>query len=170
METYVVLLRGINVGGKNIVPMKPLVQLLTEHGFEQVKYYIQSGNLILTASSDPTVTVKLLIESEFNVTAEVLTLTVAQFTQAIENNPFQSDEGKTIHFFFCQTNVQMDEEKIENLKADSESYIVSNNVFYLHAPDGIGRSKLAAKVEACLQTPVTARNLNTIIKIANLLA
>ena len=169
MKTYVVLLRGINVGGKNIVPMKPLVSLLSSHGFQQVKYYIQSGNLVLKANDEPSDKIKSLIQGEFNVNAEIISLTVPGYQQAIANCPFLSEDGKTIHFFFCKTKPAPDIEKLESFKSETEQYHLTGHVFYLYAPDGIGRSKLATKVDVCLNTQITARNLNTIKKVDDLL-
>jgi len=62
MKTYVVLLRGVNVGGKNILPMKELKVHLERDGFENVKTYIQSGNLILQSSHGPEQVIKALIQ------------------------------------------------------------------------------------------------------------
>ena len=62
----------------------------------------------------------------------------------------------------------VDEERLNQLKSGTEEYALKRNVFYLHAPDGIGRSKLAAQVERCLGVAVTGRNLNTVNKLAEL--
>ncbi len=71
--------------------------------------------------------------------------------------------------FFCHNNIELNLEKINKYLGDSEAFHIDNNVFYLHAPDGIGRSKLVANIEACLGQTATGRNLNTINKIALML-
>jgi uncharacterized protein (DUF1697 family) len=71
-----------------------------------------------------------------------------------------------LHFFFLESTPEkpnMDE--LANAKSDSEEYRLIKSVFYLYAPDGIGRSKLAAKVEQALGVQVTARNWNTVSKL-----
>ena len=65
MNTYVILLRGVNVGGKNILPMKDLCTLLQKHGFDNVKTYIQSGNVVLSSITTPGDDIATLIDSEF---------------------------------------------------------------------------------------------------------
>ena len=63
-----------------------------------------------------------------------------------------------------------DLETLRGLQLPSEKYELRGEVFYLHAPDGIGRSKLAAKVERCLGVPATGRNYRTVAKLAELVA
>jgi uncharacterized protein (DUF1697 family) len=96
----------------------------------------------------------------------VLLLKVSELEDAIENNPFKTLEGKTLHFFFLEsTPVKPDIDGLSNIKTNSEEFNLNKNIFYLYAPDGIGRSKLAAKVEHALGVPVTARNWNTVSKL-----
>jgi uncharacterized protein (DUF1697 family) len=57
---------------------------------------------------------------------------------------------------------------LEKSISDNENYKLVRNVFYIHAPDGIARSKLVANIEACLGVSATGRNLNTVNKIKGL--
>jgi uncharacterized protein (DUF1697 family) len=93
MTLYLVLLRGINVGGKNKVPMAPLRELLEELGYEKVTTYIASGNVILS-SERSSATIKREIEAAlpkaFRVDSEliaVLVLTHAQLRDVVERRP-----------------------------------------------------------------------------------
>lgn len=166
MNTYISLFRGINVGGNNILPMKALTLLCQSLGAEQIKTYIQSGNLIYQHSRDLTQEIITKITQEHGFTPQVLTLPVGTYNYLVEENPYQDKEAKCVHCFFCFPNVEKaDLEKIAELKADSEHYLITEKAFYLFAPDGIGRSKLAAKVEKLLGVSTTARNLNTLNKI-----
>jgi len=165
MKTYVVLLRGANVGGKNILPMKELKVHLESNGFENVKTYIQSGNLILQSSYNPEQTVKTLIQSHFGFTPEVLALSEDEFNSSAINNPYQEYDGKFVHSYYCKEVPKIDFSKLTKFISATEQYEVLGNVFYLHAPDGIGRSKLVANIEACLGVPATGRNLNTVTKL-----
>jgi uncharacterized protein (DUF1697 family) len=169
MNNYVVLLRGINVGGKNILPMKELTSLLEHEGYENVNTYIQSGNVVLSASKDPRNEIGGLVYKKFGFTPEVVTLTEGEFNASVLNNPYRTHEGKFVHFYFCNEAPNIDIEKLEKLAIESERYTLTDQVFYLHTPDGFGRSKLAAKVESCLGVSATARNLNTINKLKTML-
>ena len=159
------LFRGINVGGRNILPMKELVVLLETRGFRNVKTYIQSGNVLLDAHEKPDDSIRLAIESKYGFSPEIMVFEKTGFETMVKNNPFTSDIGKTIHFFFCEKKPNPDVKKLEQLATATERFEIIDNVFYLHAPDGIGRSKLAGKVEACLGVSTTARNLNTVSKL-----
>ena len=169
MKTYIVLLRGINVGGKNMLPMKELVSLLEENDFHNVRTYIQSGNVVLQSKKNPKVALGNLIVGRFGFDPEVLAMEKTAFDSSIRNNPFNATEGKTIHFYFCSKVPKLNQGKLDALIAESEDYLLQGNVFYLFAPAGIGRSKLVANLEACLGAPVTGRNLNTINKITQMM-
>ena len=169
MKKYVVLLRGVNVGGKNILPMKALCELLEAEQYQQVKTYIQSGNLVLAAAQRPDNRIADVIKKQFGFAPEMMVLSDTEFFSAMKKNPFSSSDGKTLHFYFCKISPTLDAARLQSLATETERYALVGNVFYLHAPDGIGRSKLAAKVEACLGVAVTARNLNTVNKLADML-
>ncbi|XQW86395.1 DUF1697 domain-containing protein [Thalassotalea piscium] len=170
MQTFVILFRGINVGGKNILPMKALVPILEKANFKNIQYYIQTGNIILHANNDPCAEIQILVAKHFDFSPEIITLTEERFIKALQNCPYTKYEGKWVHFYFCKNNARLALDKIEKYQGDSEHYTLLNNVCYLYAPDGIGRSKFVANIELCLDTPATGRNLNTINKINSLLS
>jgi uncharacterized protein (DUF1697 family) len=169
MTTYVILFRGINVGGNNILPMKDLKLLLEERGFQNVRTYIQSGNVVLNSLKIPGSEIGASINEKFDFEPHLLVLEKSEFEASVKNNPYSPTEGKMSHLYFCSKLPEPNLERLISLKAPSEEYELKENMFYLYAPDGIGRSKLAAKVESCLRVPATARNLNTINKIAQML-
>ena len=168
-NTYVVLLRGVNVGGNNLLPMKALSTLLTAHGFRGVKTYIQSGNIVLKAKTHPSASIAKLIKEHFGFSPDIMVLSQADFHTAAANNPYSAYEGKYVHAYFCQKPPIMDHEKLTTLAANSEQYKLIDNVFYLYAPNGIGRSKLVTKIEQCLAVSTTGRNLNTLNKLTEIL-
>ena len=175
METYVALFRGINVGGKHRLPMQNLVKVLEEAGCRRVRTYIQSGNVVFQARKQDRQTLARQISQEISAAKGfapmVLLLTEDTLREAVANNPYPTEEGKALHFFFLDTPaVTPDLERLTDLKARSEAFTLKRSTFYLHAPDGIGRSKLAAKVEQCLGVPVTARNWNTVRKLLEMAA
>ena len=166
MKTWIALIRGINVGGKHIVPMKELVQLMESNGFSKVKTYIQSGNVVFQSEQDPTEEIGRLIEGRFGFRPDVFHLSGAELRQAADHNPYRPAEGKMVHFFFCDAEPQVDFDLLASLKADSEDYRLIGKVFYLYAPDGIGRSRLADKMHKAFKgVSMTARNLNTVEKL-----
>jgi uncharacterized protein (DUF1697 family) len=169
MNTYVILFRGINVGGNNILPMKDLKLLLEERGFQNVRTYIQSGNVVLNHEETPGSGVASAIEAKFSFKPHLLVLEKSDFEASVKNNPYAPTEGKMAHLYFCSKPPEPNFERLISLRAPSEKYELKGNVFYLYAPDGIGRSKLAANVESCMRVPTTARNLNTVNKIAQML-
>ena len=170
MNTYIALFRSINVGGKNILPMKKLIGILEEMGYKNVMTYIQSGNVVFqsikkcTKNTAKDISAKILECHGFE--PKVLLLEKSELQNSVDNNPFKSKTGKTLHFFFLESRPQKpDLEKLLAVKSKSEEFELVKNVFYLYAPDGIGRSALASNVEKCLGVPVTARNWNTVSKL-----
>ncbi|MCP5022555.1 MAG: DUF1697 domain-containing protein [bacterium] len=173
MVTYIAWLRGINVGGKNRLPMKGLVATLEGIGLQNVRTYIQSGNVAFEARKRSCVglgeEVAAAVAEQHGLDVPVLVLTRGELEAALEANPYPDGEGKAVHFSFLSTRPrQADLAALAAVATASESFELLGMVFYLHAPDGVGRSKLAANVERCLGVPATARNLNTVLRMVEL--
>jgi uncharacterized protein (DUF1697 family) len=167
MYTYIALFRGINVGGKNLLPMKDIVAIFDTMNYENIQTYIQSGNVVFQAKNTISETsageIGKLILDKKGFEPKILLLSLEELRDAIANNPFATDNGKALHLFFLESQPhEPNSEQLESIKAKSEEFMLSNNVFYLYAPDGIGRSKLAIGVEKMLGVPITARNWNTV--------
>lgn len=171
MKTWIALLRGINVGGKHIVPMKELRNLLEESGYTNVKTYIQSGNVVFESASKPIGEIGQLIEGRFGFKPSVFMLSASDLDRAIMNCPYDADQGKFIHYTFFDIEPEsVDYDLLNELKADSEEYSLVGQVFYLYAPDGIGRSKLVEKLHKVFSgVAMTSRNLNTIRKLKEMI-
>lgn len=173
MNTYIALFRGINVGGKNILPMKEIVRILEGMDCEKVKTYIQSGNVVFKSKKRQSNTIADEISSQIlkrhGFEPKVLLLEIAELQDAIKHNPFKTEDGKALHFIFLTSHSENpDLEKLMALRLKSEEFKLIKNIFYLYTPDGIARSKLAAKVEQCMGVPVTGRNWNTISKLISM--
>ncbi|MBT0664997.1 DUF1697 domain-containing protein [Geobacter pelophilus] len=175
MHNYIALLRGINVGGNNVLPMKELVMLLEELGLQQVATYIQSGNAVFRAAEGDKERLAEMIRSRirerYGFEPFVLLLDVGEMETAMAVNPFPEAiaEPNTLHLAFLgATPAIPDMERLEKLRSESERYALKDTVFYLHAPDGISRSKLAANAERLLGVPMTFRNWRTVCKIMEL--
>src|SRR5215211_4331399 len=172
METYVALFRGINVGGKNVLPMRDLITLLEDLGSRNVKTYIQSGNAVFQHEQrDASLLsnkIAAAIKQSHGFEPRVLLLGLEEIERAVESNPFPEAESepKTLHVHFLASMPKNpDLVALESIKGDSERFALKDRVFYLHAPEGIGRSKLAANTEKLLGVAITGRNWRTVCKV-----
>jgi uncharacterized protein (DUF1697 family) len=172
MKTFIALFRGINVGGAGILPMKDLVVILETLDLRDVKTYIQSGNVVFRSTEEDPSRVSSRISAEirkcFGFEPQVLLLDSAEMKEAIEANPFPEAESepKTLHLsFLASVPENPDLQALEDLKKDSERFSLKGSVFYLHAPEGIGRSKLTANIEKLLGVAATSRNWRTVTSI-----
>lgn len=168
---YIALLRGINVGGKNILPMKALVQILEDNDCANIKTYIQSGNVVFQRSKVETKAfakvIGKTIMKDHGFQPGIVILSAEELKKAVSANPFQKAEAepKSLHLFFLADAPENPNLKALNqIKTNTESFRLIDRIFYLHAPDGIGRSKLAAQAEKRIGTSATARNWNTVMK------
>lgn len=178
MKTWLALFKGINVGGNNKVPMKELVGMLEHLGFQQVRYYIQSGNVIFrsTGSSRNALTKSITdaMQRTFGFATHLLLVSEAELDQAIDNNPFpelKSDaEAKLFHVYFLDQPVdQIDQDRLAKVMQPGERWKCHGSLFYLHTPGGAGNSKLATQVEKITGRLATARNWRTVTTLAQML-
>lgn len=112
--------------------------------------------------------IRAAIEEGHGFEPQVILLESEEVERAIRSNPFPEAEAeaKTLHVYFLASMPERpDLDALEVLKGDRERFVLEDGVFYLHAPDGIGRSKLAANVEKLLGVPATARNWRTVCKV-----
>jgi uncharacterized protein (DUF1697 family) len=172
LKTYIALFRAINVGGKNSLPMKELIAVLEDLGARNAKTYIQSGNAVLVSPEKDTSQLSNKIRSEIKkrrgFEPHVLLLELEDIERAIRKNPFPeaATDPTTLHAGFLASVPEKPNLKtLESLKSESERFQLIDKVFYLHAPEGIGRSKLAANAEKLLGAPMTDRNWRTVCKI-----
>ena len=172
MNTYIALLRGINVGGHHKLPMRELVLLLEALGLKNVKTYIQSGNVVFQSAR----TDRLKLSEEISTavgeshrfTPQIFILDMEALQAAVAANPFPEgeDEPKSLLLYFLDAIPEdPDFSALEAVKTNTERYELIGSVFYLYAPDGIGRSKMAEKVGKGWNVSVTARNWRTVNKV-----
>jgi uncharacterized protein (DUF1697 family) len=177
MEIWIALLRGVNVGGKNRLPMAGLIFELERIGFSQVRTHIQSGNVVFRAPGGTPAMLGAKIGDAIHgrcaFRPHVAVLTKAELVAAVERNPFGKPEGeglgKALHLFFLDAvPKRVDPTGLNGVKRPSEAWHVDGRIFYLCAPEGFHVSKLAAKVEKLLDVQATARNWHTVSKILEL--
>jgi uncharacterized protein (DUF1697 family) len=175
VKTRIALFRGINVGGRHRLPMKELVSLLEDLGCRNARTYIQSGNAVFECGERESARLAERISAEvrkrLGFEPSVLLMGIGEFEKAMRQNPFREAETdpKSLHVsFLAATPKQPDMERLDALRKDSERFRLIGRVFYLHAPEGVGRSKLAAAAERCLGVQMTDRNWRTLCRIREL--
>lgn len=150
--------------------MKDLVRIMEGLGFEDIRTYIQSGNVVFQSprlfSAIDAGEISDAIHAEFEFRPDVMLLEPSDLEAAIEGNPFEVEDGRFLHFYFLESEpAEPDLDFLESVKVDSEEFSLDGKVFYLHARAGIARSKLAENVERRLGVRGTGRNLNTVTRL-----
>jgi uncharacterized protein (DUF1697 family) len=171
------LLRGINVGGKNKLSMRDLAALFEEAGCENVSTFIQSGNVLFTASpavsKDLASAIAAKIEKQFGYKTPVILRTAKELRDAIRNNPFLRSEYIEDHLHVMLLADRPDKVKIAALEPDrspGDAFTVLGQEIYLQLPNGMGRTKLSnAWFDSKLATTSTCRNWRTVTKLLELL-
>ena len=175
MNVYIALIRGINVGGSHLLPMKDLKLLFERHDCAEVQTYIQSGNVVFR-STDANAgrlakRVTAAVAKARGFEPRLLVLTRTELERAAAGNPFpEADEHPTsVHvFFLAEPAKHADLKSMNALKTATEQFALKGRVLYLHTPDGIGSSKLAARAERLLGVVATARNWRTVTTLLEL--
>jgi uncharacterized protein (DUF1697 family) len=165
----IVLLRGINLGPTNRVPMQALRELLGERGFEDVRTYVQSGNIVLESDLSPTrltTKCKRAIVEGFGLDIDVLVRTRDELAAVVARNPLGevAENPKRYQVTFLSDELNGDEvEKLAALAADAERVEVIGREVYAWHPDGVARSKLWARLGGKgLGVSATSRNWSTV--------
>ncbi|NOX31594.1 MAG: DUF1697 domain-containing protein [Actinobacteria bacterium] len=171
LRTYVVLLRGINVGGHRKLPMADLRSLCAEAGHTSVATYIQSGNVVLRSSMDaPQVQAdleeRLLVRLDSAV--PVVVRTRSELEYLVENPPFDMrdlDPAKVV-VMFSSTTLDSPLATIDAAGFAPERVAATAHELILDLPEGQGRSKLAAAVaKTAMGKAATGRNWRTVLKL-----
>jgi uncharacterized protein (DUF1697 family) len=168
VPTYIALLRGINLGKHNRIPMGKLQQAFEGLGFEQVRTYIQSGNVIFNAGTASNLCQKIeeKIRSDFGLAVSVISKTAEELGDAIRNNPFLKKGGvdhSRLHVTFLSSVPAAAAEKLDRLRAGPDQFCCAGLEVYLYCRDGYGRTKLSnAAIEKALSVRATTRNWRTV--------
>lgn len=178
MAMNVALLRGINVGGKNLIAMADLRDLFEAIGFTSTQSLLQSGNLVFAGKRRTSAALERLLEAEtekrFALSIDYFVRTAAEWAAIVAANPFpdaaENDPGHLV--VMCLKQAPM-ADAVEALQAAIQGPEVVQCVgkqLYAVYPAGQGDSKLTnAVIERKLGTRATARNWNTVLKLAALL-
>ena len=169
MGRQVALLRGINLGPRNRIAMPELREALGEAGYGEVRTYVQSGNLVLDSSDSPAAleaALERLISERFSLEIPVIARTRKELAAVVKRNPLAdvAEDPKRYQVSFLSDKLkpkQLDE--LNAIATGEERLVAHGRELYAWHPDGVGRSKLSAKLAgAGLGVKATARNWKTV--------
>jgi uncharacterized protein (DUF1697 family) len=172
---HIALLRGVNLGSRNRVAMPALRAALEKDGFDDVRSYLQSGNLVLASSAKADAVarkVQRVIAKEFGLQIAVVTRTRAQLAKVVERNPLakvaKSPKRYQVSFLDAKPSRAV-VRRIEEAADPKERVVVEGREIYAWHPDTIARSKLWALLAGQdLGVTATARNWTTVTKLLEL--
>ncbi len=189
MASHVALLRGINVGGRNKVPMADLREVVTSLGHTGVTTYIQSGNVLFSTADADTGKLAAALESaigeRFGIWSSVVVLSRDELAEVLASNPYPNEPNpRLVHVVFLNAEPPEDllariaaAESATAAKGGRDTVRVADRALFLHTPDGYGTSELAQAVfriisapgkQKKLQLAATARNWATATKLLSL--
>lgn len=178
------LLRGINVGGRNVVPMAGLREVCEGLGWGEVRTYIQSGNVVFRAPGSRKggggagleSALERGLEERFGLSISVVVRPAAAWARYVEGNPFREASTREPNLvMLCLSKAPPRPDAAEVLRgraADGERVEVVGDAVWIHVPTGAGRSKLAspAVLDRAVGSAVTARNWRTVVAIGEMAA
>lgn len=172
---WVALLRGINLGARNKVPMAELRRLCEEAGCEDVRTYIQSGNVLFThTSSDREALARKLeraVEKTFGIATPIALRTFDEIRRVAGSPPFGDDVATTHVAFLVRKPAAAKVRSLKSLDLAPDSVEVAGSDVYLHYVNGVQGARLSgAQLERHLGVPATLRNWRTVSKLADLAA
>jgi len=177
MQTYIALLRGINVSGQKMMKMPELIALFQNLGFTNVKTYVQSGNVVFQAESQDTVSLEeqiaTAITEKFKFSVPVLVKNLLEWQSILENNSFvneRNEDNTKLHVTLVAGEPDMDRiAKINPTQYLPDEFRIIGNTIYLLCPNGYGRTKLHnIFFESKLKLNATTRNWKTMQELQQL--
>jgi uncharacterized protein (DUF1697 family) len=170
---YLILFRG--VGGKTQLPVQALREKLNAAGFENVATYINSGNAIIRSRMNRkkvVATIAELCRTQFGFNKAIFAPTLGEWDALIARNPFSkaaANAPTTVHAALLESAPRAEDvERIRACAVKGEALEVIEGVAYVHTPHGFGNCKMAEKFDKWIGVANTARNWNTVLKLAEL--
>ncbi len=173
METFIALLRGINVTGRNKIPMRELCAVCADLGWEDVRSYIQSGNLVFQADDKPTkleTDLERAIERRFALSIPILVRAATVWPDYVRDNPYpDASQSEPNHVMLALSKVAPKPDaaaKLQERAVRGESILQVGDALWVHYAGGVAKSKLSpALFDRLVGSPVTARNWRTVLKL-----
>lgn len=179
LQTFVVLLRGINVGSTRKVPMADLRAICLKLGWTRPETYIQSGNLIVEARGDAPRVCRALepeLAARFGFTVDVVVRTAFSWATYVAANPFANDAAvldKMVHLYASRDPLASGAADVLNERArvGERIHIAGGALWIDYGTPGVAGSKLIPSlIDKACGSPTTGRNWNTVLKIRDMLA
>jgi uncharacterized protein (DUF1697 family) len=172
-KTFIALLRGINVSGRNMIPMPELRALCVDLGWEDVQSYIQSGNLVFKAESKPAkleTELERAIQSKFGLSISIIVRAAAVWPDYVRDNPFLDvSQSAPNHVMLALSKAAPKPDavgKLQERAVSGERIAQVGDALWLHYADGMAKSKLSpALLDRLVGSPVTSRNWRTVLKL-----
>ena len=170
-NSYIALLRGINVSGHKIMRMEALRACFEGLGFQKVRTYVQSGNVVFEAgkelAGELSNKIGKCILSEFGFPVSIVVRTAEEMENVVRDNPFLKEPGidhSKLHVTFLSAAAPNSAAKdLKPLALNSEQYRIKGREIYLYCPEGYGRTKLSNNaIEKKLGLEATTRNWKSV--------
>ena len=177
MKTYISILRGINVGGKNLIKMNSLLELYEDLGFQDVKTYIQSGNVVFRSKNYQLEELEQIITAgvlkRFGLSVPVLIREHAELKNILSMNPFLKELKADISYFhitfLSKSPGNLFLQILKNNSYLPDEYIIKDKTIYLMCPNGYGKTKLTNNFfENKSGEKATTRNLKTLFELVKI--
>ncbi|MCF6360455.1 MAG: DUF1697 domain-containing protein [Cyclobacteriaceae bacterium] len=176
MQTYIAILRGINVSGQKVIKMAELREHLASLDFSKLTTYIQSGNIVFQSAVEKNSVLEEKIhqniKGNYGFEVPVIVRTQKEWQAVIDRFPFNLEECDINRLgitFLKNKPAKIPLEEINKFKAANDELVFENKELYFHIPDGFGTSKLTLNVlERKLKVSATMRNWKTTIKLLEL--
>ncbi len=174
MKTYICLLRGINVSGHKIIKMAALKNSFEGLGFENIRTYIQSGNIVFKSSKNGVKALQKIIHQmvldDYGFDIPVIILTPQELKKTSTNNPFEKDDTKDPKKFYVvflqEQPLQAHIEKLSEVDCRPEEFVIGHKIIYSYATNGAHKSKMGNNFfENKLKVKATSRNWRTVQKL-----
>ena len=176
MKTCIALLRGINVSGKNLIKMVELRETLTGIGLQNIRTYIQSGNIVFESDEAGDRLADIIssqIHSRFGFNIPVIVLLQDELRRIRDNNPFIATadviEKQLYVTLLGSAPEQAIVDHINSLDFSPDQLIFAGKAIYLNLVTGAANTKITnALLEKKLKVNATARNWNTVLKLCEM--
>jgi len=171
---YVALMRGINVGGKHRLPMKDLAAIFGTCGCEDVRTYIQSGNVVFRAAASLAKQVPARVEravaDRFGFESPVVLRSAAELAAVVDHLPFPKAEVGIVNVGFLADRPQaVRAGKLDPERSPGDTFVLRGRELYLRLPNGSARSKLTTNYfDSTLGTVSTFRNWRTVLQLLDM--
>jgi uncharacterized protein (DUF1697 family) len=175
MNVYVALLRGINVGGHNKVPINDLRKLFAELGYQDASTYIQSGNIVFKTDANDQSSIekaiKQAIAEKFSVSVEVIAKSREELSKIVDENPFKETNfiaGEKIYLTIFSKKPSDDSiQKLSKVDGEGDRILIDEKTAYILCKKGYSETVYTNNfIEKTLGVIATTRNLKTMQKLA----